>query len=404
MPQPIFFFSYARLDGDDYLVRFYEELAKRVADKAGVAVDDAGFRDETNLDLGEPWPDVLAENLARASCLVMMCSPRFFTRPYCGKEVAFFRQRLADANLPKAPLLLPLVWIPPNKGKATPEIIAKLQHTQNFGDEYEKRGLSGLLRLQRFRDNYEEILEKITDRIIEVTNEHALPAVPPPDLEAVAGAFADPQGGAGDEARAEGGPRHVRFIVVAAKRGEISDALAGAPLDRYGNQSFDWKPFLPPRGERVGPMLQGLASEADMTSEIREPGALLPLLESAAKANNLVLLVVDPWTIRLTNYHELLRVYDKHNFINAALILPYSEETGSAAQLRDAVEVTFANKSLARDAKTFRAGVSTIDEFKAILRDVMVEVKNRIFQQAEVGRKVQGAGVFVKPVISAVRE
>jgi FxsC-like protein len=128
------------------------------------------------------------------------------------------------------------------------------------------------------------------------------------------------------------------------------------------------------------------------------------LLATARKRNEIVVFIVDNWTIRLHHYHQTLKQYDELNFLNCAVILPCSQDDPeTAAQwatLRDAIYLTFGNNVQRGDVKVFREAVSTPQSFEAELRAVLTETRRRIVDMGEVARRAIGENAIVRPVLA----
>ena len=123
LPDPWFFMSYSKTDGDEILKQFYHDLAtevrRLVAYRGDPRPSAVGFMDESSIQTGESWEGTLAEALQRSRTLVCIYSPGYFTSPFCGKEFEVFAMRLRQhiANQPpQAPppsIILPVLWDPP---------------------------------------------------------------------------------------------------------------------------------------------------------------------------------------------------------------------------------------------------------------------------------------------------
>jgi FxsC-like protein len=413
------FFSYARVDSDDYLNRFHEDLAGRLARYGGLPKNEAIFRDVSNLEIGDAWPDELTQAISTCKVLICVVTPSYFSRPWCGKEFEFFRRRLArfaekNKLAGPPPLILPVLWIPEKKGgRRFPEVIKELQTSQGFGDDYARLGLWVLTKLQKYEEAYEDIIHKLAERILEIAQEHDLP---PHDQPIELGDMPDPfapvvpaPAGSSPAAAApvDRGPRHVQFIVVAGERAEIAQKAGRQNLDAYGAAPQDWRPFLPPRSARIGPILQGIAAEEDFTSDVVDvPKDLVARIEAACKENNLVLLVVDPWSLRIEVCGDQLRQYDQRDFLHCAVLVPWNDaddETKSTREdLQTELRYVFANKADAHDPKRFKDAILSLDQLKDEVRSALIEVRKRILEQAEVARRAR-SGRVPKPIISAVK-
>ncbi len=193
-PPLYFFLSYARADGEDgpFLARFFRDLRHEVRARCGhPRADEVGFLDTSSIRPGDAWSRELASALARCRTFVAICSPTFFTSEYCGREWQVFEDRLRhleETGAGRAPVLLPVMWIPL---RPPPSILARLQYNhEDLGQEYAKFGLRYLLQLNRNHDEYQEFLVALSDRIVRLAAETALPPMAEiPGFDTVPSAF-----------------------------------------------------------------------------------------------------------------------------------------------------------------------------------------------------------------------
>lgn len=414
---PLVFLSYHTDDGPPFVDKLHADLEDRLYQQWGPPRDAHVFRDKPAIKLGERWPDELGAALARANLLLCLFSPVYFTRPWCGKEIGFFQQRLeayrVQNELPAPPpLLLPLLWVPERKGGLKfPEAFRNLQWNQDFPESYTKVGLQQIIKLSsRYAADYEDIVGKVVDRILEAIADTPLPEhAGPVDFDAIPDAFAEamkPGAGAPPPRPARGGPKRVLFFVVAGPRSELEKAHLRGTLSSYGESGTDWDPFCPPPDPwPISALAQHVAStpELNLTSEIVVPSDdLIARLEKARADNNLVVFIVDPWTLRIQEYSDRLREYDRRDFLNSAVLVAANEgdeETRQCADLLEtAIRATFENKTVGQKVRWSRV---SRDQLQKDLRDALLEVKARIAEQGEVKRKAEAGKVFVRPVISA---
>jgi FxsC-like protein len=416
---PLVFLSYARKDSDPRLDKFVADLTALLKLHTDLDDDDEIlFQDVSDIDLGDHWPTQLQRAIATSKAMIAICSPTYFTREFCGKEWELFRRRLtayakSQGRAAAPPLILPLLWAPPRRStsKPLPDVVREIQHAEDFGEIYNTKGLHYIIGLSKHADLYQEILDKIARRILEATEQDPLPDFPEPftfpSIPSAFGGEAAPSS-ATQAAAPDSGPGHVQFILVSADRSQV--APLRAKLDAYGLTPTDWCPYFPPHARpkgRVGPLLQRLAADEDFTSHVVfEEDNIAGAVEQALSANNIAVIIVDPWTLRIDVHHERLRDFDGRNFLNSAVLVAWNgsdEETQREADmLETALRATFQNKFAANDTKTFAYRVETMDDLVARLRESLIEVRKRILERAEVVRRAQGRRVFVKPVISAV--
>src|SRR6266446_9592517 len=94
MSDYLFFLSYARCDLNANVKRFFQELSEEVAQLfEGERVDPDGpvaFFDREGVELGDNWDEKLRDAVHFSRVIVPLYTPRYFERPYCGKEFAVF--------------------------------------------------------------------------------------------------------------------------------------------------------------------------------------------------------------------------------------------------------------------------------------------------------------------------
>jgi FxsC-like protein len=410
---PRFFLSYARLDAhNEYLTRFFNDLCEAVASRAVEQAKTVGFRDIRDIEVGQSWPDELVDALRTSNSLVALYSPAFFESDFCGREWQIFADRengyQQQRNLVKPPgLLLPVLWIPSRTSELVP-VDTQYDH-QQFGEVYATEGLEYMLRLSnRHHDDYQNFLVRFAERLVQVTTEHAMAPMPQrPDIKAVTSAFRREGAGrkAGDDRVAAGGrgPRKAWFVVVAGTAGQLRQVRS--TVDAYGADPVDWQPYYLDQDGGLAAFAQAVAGHAGITSAVRPIDQdLIEVLQQARSRNEIVILLVDAWTVRLAEFHELVQAYDQQNLLNTAVLVPWNLEDAETAEqaevLRVAIQSAFENNCQRRDPRTFRDNVSSSRVLKRELRNVLAETQRRIIERADVARRATSAGMIVKPIVS----
>lgn len=199
------------------------------------------------------------------------------------------------------------------------------------------------------------------------------------------------------------GPRYVQFVVVAGRADELADVRTN--VASYGNDALEWRPYYPSFQREVGPLVQHIASDEDFASGfLHLDPDLINKLEQAKRENNIVVVIVDAWTIQLPGYCDLMREYDARSFLNCAALIPWNTEDDETELNRDhlelALQATFSYKTIAKDPKSFREMITSPDQFDSELRDVLIEIRRRILETGQVMRRAIGEGIVVLPYIS----
>ncbi|MCP4545491.1 MAG: TIR domain-containing protein [bacterium] len=408
----LFFLSYARFDVDEYLDRFYDDLVREVRGLSKDFVDTQmiGFRDSADIFPGDNWRQSLIDALRTARVFIYLISPVYFSRKWCGKEWAAFEMRLHEyikgKNPQRPPLMCPVLWRP------TPELprcATEIQFThRELGEIYSSEGLRYLVKLNRYKDDYEIFLTQFSKRIVDVAKSYVLPEFGPlPPVKEIANAFkvSAPHAETTSAAKLSAGPRYAQFIYVAGKKGELQDVRDD--IAAYGEEGGgDWKPYLPACCDEVMILTQEIATNEKFRHEvIALDENLIENIRSAREKNKIVIILIDPWTVRLGPYSSVLRKYDKLQSYNCALLVLFNhedEETNDQMPLlRLAVKDVLINKSLDKNPASFRDDVGSLDAFSVELVDALRKVRERIRRASERFRRVRDEVYLSAPTISA---
>lgn len=403
-----FFLSYARLNAegkaDAYVEKFFKDLVFEIRQKSQPPVQgEIGFRDTSNIAVGDSWPDDLVEALGTCRVFVPLYSPAYFTRPDCGKEWQAFQSRLRDfaaasgAPDDTPPLILPINWVPVDMNKYNlPESITNIQFTQQgMGDTYVREGLLHVIQMN-LTNEYQQFVTEFGRRLREVVGQH--PAFNASDISPYAqlrNAFEAPApAGAGEHTGAGvDGPGHVEFIIVAARSGQLGQFPQRQPC--YGETPVHWRPYHPQFAKRIGPFAQLVASEADFTSTFIDFGpGLRAKLRQAQKKRNIVVLIIDPWSLHVRDFSEHLHEYDELDLWNCAALISWNDEDPETERNRDALKrllaEVFENKVAARNPRAFRDSINSLGKLETDLREALCQIHQMIVERAQVARKAEG--------------
>ena len=402
-----FFFSYTRGNNDPYLKRFFDDLSEEVRTLRGLpAGAEVGFFDQPDLELGEDWDAALVDALQSCKVMIAIASPGYFKSEYCGKEWALFRDRVragAGGGKP-APLLKPIVWVP-FKIDELPAAVSAGQLT--FGDPqavHNSRGFRYMLKqIQELRTAYNDVVEALAAEIVAAADAHPLPPLAAvPKLADVAAAFgaAAPVAAGAAPVPVPTGPKHVRFIYVAADPLDFGAARGSEPYVDIGGP--DWKPFWPEHKKRVHSFVQSIVSadELDFTSEAIPFGPnLIARIDEAWRLRQIVVLIVDAWTLHWDSqrpaptYQKLLNQLDGRLDYHWCVLVPWNESDTECLAQRDAIAATVRktfdrHANLAPNPMYYRDGIRSADELKRTLGDVLTRLKEEIKKRAPVAMPI----------------
>lgn len=397
-----FFFSYSRADArDQHLYKFYDDLRRELSVRAAIPIDDTGF-----IDMSQPvdaeWNETVSRELGTCKVLVPIYSPNFFASLYCGKEWHAFGIRLEahrEATGESADCTVPIWWLPPI-GDLPPRIGPHQDPRALFGVDHEKHGLRYLRQLNRNRDRYRQAVVQLATMIRDAGNR---PPNPRDDLDVANGpdAFALESPPAGQPRQRPSQKvtslKRVTFVVVAGTRDQMQ--VVRTTHDMYGEWD-EWRPYHPACEDPILVRAQGVAYQRGMVSQPQPADErLFEILEAAQARRELVVLILDPWAVKLPDYQSLLRELNGRRFGTTAIVVPWDSADVVESRIQDALHHCLANWVFSGES-LFRDGIRSIEEFEKALVQVLIEICGRIIKHAEVARRVEESGPVSRPILT----
>jgi FxsC-like protein len=149
-----------------------------------------GFMDR-ELRSGSDWPARLAKALATCRVFVPLYSRRYFDSEHCGKEWFAFSRRALNHAARAGPTeaIIPALWVPVASA-LLPEAAKSIQfdHSQ-LGGRYSTHGFYGIIKLSRYRGEYEEAVYELARRIVQVAQGTRIDPEPPAEYSSLESAF-----------------------------------------------------------------------------------------------------------------------------------------------------------------------------------------------------------------------
>ncbi|MFF5145109.1 FxSxx-COOH system tetratricopeptide repeat protein [Streptomyces sp. NPDC013157] len=228
--RPCFFLSYAHTprwgpdggDPDHWVRVLFDDLCNHVRALIGLpAGSPAGFMDRETRS-GEGRPEKLSENLAVCRVFVPLFSPHYFSSEKCGREWYAFHERMQNAGTTgtaTAPAIVPVLWTRVERHELPDSVRHIGIEDLSSGGRGRSRGIYGLIKLGRLRDEYEETVFGLAERIVQAAHETRLPPGRPREYENTPSAF----GSHGT------GPRRIRPAMAA-----FGDGTTAEELERRG--------------------------------------------------------------------------------------------------------------------------------------------------------------------------
>jgi FxsC-like protein len=389
------FISYAHddlvQDEDQNLRKFLQHLDAKLRKELELGSAPAIFFDSESIPPAAQWRPELVEALQATRVFVPVYSSTFFTRSYCGKEWGLFQMRqsryhdVTPPGTPRPDRILPLLWKPHDF--KLPALASEVHYRHDrFGANYAKYGLSKLMELTKFQKDVDDFAEAFCTELVRlIRTQPDLPQVPvPPNLEDLPNAFTAP---AGQPTARATGPRSAQFLFVVAKAGEMETTRKPDRRNAYDPQDGRyWKPFHPPSNEDVGLLaLDALRAERLHYDVLPLDDAFIGRLLQAQSDSNIVIVIIDPWTLQLERYQAWMRQLDNQNFWNSAILFPWDEADDHTRTMWPSLSATvmqiFVNKGYRKDPDFFLdEQIRSEPEFRHFLAITLAKVRNRILQ------------------------
>jgi FxsC-like protein len=192
-----------------------------------------------------------------------------------------------------------------------------------------------------------------------------------------------------------------QFYYIAGSRDEL--ASLRTYLDCYGDRGgADWRPYMPRIDQPVGLLASAVATEENLLYEwVRLDENLIARLDEAERTRAMAILVVDPWTVRLPLYRDLMEKLDRRSYPNTAVLVPHNPDDPEAhpGETGDHILELFANRVIANDKDQFAHRIASPDEFKSELARKLQSAKSRIEKHMDIRRRASGQGPSNLPMI-----
>lgn len=403
-----FFFSYAHSDSlnNVFLQQFYNDLAEGVRVRTGdqpqainfLDKEKPGFIDREGISLGAMWDPALMEGLNTCKVFVPLYSPSYFRSEYCGKEFTVFWDRmnehLKEKEFPASEsVILPVLWTSEKAMKRfLPPALNDIQYNHgSYPDDYWKLGAMQLQKLAANEKNeyytaYTNLIDLLADTIVDAANRVGLPPgkLSLPALSTVKGVFAP---GTSPSSGADDGPRRIQFIFVAASLDEIQTLKNPRQETKFYGQKggSDWLPYLDVfKGDASKLAIEAIEAFAK-NSQYEE----IPLgedtkdkIKQAVDQGNIVVVVVDTWTLQLPKYLELVAPLDEYSPLNCVTIIAWNEADeeliANKSILQTAVEGAFKTKVI-RELPDFKSTpIKSYETFKEELIKALHQARKDI--------------------------
>ena len=296
---PFFFLGYAHSsrggqgyqDPDLWISQLYDTLCEHI----GLLTDlppgsRPGFMDR-ELQEGQEWPWRLSNALATCRIFVPLYSKRYFKSEHCGKEwFAFHRRALnhAAANgAGRVEAIVPALWIPIRDGRF-PEATRSVQfRPEDFGPLYAEHGFYGIMKVNRWRDAYDEAVYLLARRLVDAADASPVRPEQPVQYESLPPAFGG-DGGTGP------GDKLLRITVVAPRLDELPESRDPS---YYGREAREWNPYREASVRSLADHAADLARSLSYTPDVGDLYRHEAELLGGERPSGPEVLLIDPWAV-----------------------------------------------------------------------------------------------------------
>jgi FxsC-like protein len=381
---PYFFLSYARTprhgrnsstDPDYWLHKFYDDLYAEVLQRIRTPV--AGFMDR-EIGLGTQWSEELTKALATCRVFVPLFSPRFFDSENCGKEWYAFSKRVLDqrARQPNTQMaIVPALWVPV-EDDGLPDVAKAIQFNhRDLGDLYGQFGFFGIIKLDRFSEEYMLAVQNLARRIVEVGDKTKIEPGRHADFDTSESAF-------GHSDVHEMPEKRMQLTVVTIDTSNLPD---GRSDQYYGRSPLHWRPYFPAAPMPIVDYARELARYLGCKPSVI---TLVDHLRDVANGVNAPgLFLIDAWAVKSQINCDDLRRLDELDQEWTSVLHPWNREDGqtiTADGLRQSLEACLGRKlaSIPRRLRQQAIAIETIEDFGDVMAPMIMAMRRRYLRQS----------------------
>jgi FxsC-like protein len=385
---PYFFLSYARTprrdpndrsDPDRWVHKLYRDLCDSIFQMTDARPDSVGFMDQETRS-GEDWALQHGQALATCRVFVPLYSPRYFDSENCGKEwFAFARRQLNHrARGLEADAIVPALWVPV-QSRSLPKVAASIQYSHDdFGPRYNSEGFYGIMKLARYRADYQRAVHRLATRIVEVADQTQISPEQPAGFASLPSAFG-PASGLG------AATSHLQIAVLAP---DISTLPPGRTGHYYGPTANTWSPYRPDYGQPAADYAVDLTRRSGIESGVEAFDDVAANWTADGGSVPPSLCLVDPWATLSPAHQEQLRRLDQIEQPWVSVMVPWNSQDAEMAEaeqdLRRGLSEYLGRKlaSVPRRCEMAATGIPTLREFGELLPQMSMIVMQRFRRSA----------------------
>ena len=403
-----FFLSFASADWrqgakDDLKIVFADLEAKLKS----FGFTGRGFFSSRDIGRGQDWEKELLRVLPASHVIVPAYSPNYFKSAWCGREWEVFwrRQQENRVNPPvdvrAEEVILPLIWTA--DFLELPSRVPNVQYKVSVSDApvYMERGLGYLMQSRKkYPGKYEDFVHRFATELANMIKKQGadkmrlLPEVYKMDLP-----FPDTY---------KWGLKHVRYVFLAGRYDEMQHIRATlTPYGQFENRR-DWRPCFPNIDRAAGDIARAVAQENGKDGhEFVEPGgsaALLTALREANDRNNVIVVVVDPWSLSLHSFREFVEKFDSESFPTSGVIVSWNGNDGETPHHLPVLKNRLADHFGGRVAREeyYNPQVANPEELRDAIVATFAAAQERLLGAGHI-RATDSADALAQPLLRVTR-
>jgi FxsC-like protein len=337
---------------------------------------------DRELEQGQEWPWRLSNALATCRIFVPLYSKPYFKSEHCGKEwFAFHRRALnhAPANgAGRVEAIVPALWIPVRDGRF-PEATRSVQfRPEDFGPLYAEHGFYGIMKVNRWRDAYDEAVYLLARRMVDVAEASPVQPEQPVQYESLPPAFGG-DGGTGP------GDKLLRITVVAPRLDELPE---GRDPSYYGREAREWNPYRQGSVRSLADHTADLARSLSYTPDVGDLYQHEAELLGGERPSGPEVLLIDPWAVMQLECREILRRLDPLDKPWVQVVVVWNQQDtqlrAEAEQVRTALEAALPRTLMEGRATSALAvrGVPSLQDFGTVLPTVIAAASRQYLRSA----------------------
>jgi TIR domain-containing protein len=315
VPAP-FFFSYAHNDakGSPHLDAFFKEVSARVRFLTGAKED--GYRDEIGMRAGEVWSGALASQLNATRVLVALYSPSYFQSRVCARELQVFlerRRRYIRENVGKKPgNIIPVLW----QVEPIPRSLPDFHYERPRSEDIKETEGVWFVRDDGRAKEFRTIAYSVAKRVKEASAVE-LPALPhDPVLEGVTSAFE---------------PEPLPPAEFDPARAAATQCATFVYASPPAWKTWPFSPKSDPLLHIAAAVAKGRDLDAHQLAFDPTQADLLPRLQNARKAHNLLVVLVDGTTLANEAVAGQLRAFDAEQYPSVGTVVVWPQKVPADA-------------------------------------------------------------------------